>query len=369
MRVLIASKILVVSAYRDKLRRIAQHPGIDRLTVVTPPAWREPGGRTLMFERSTSPEPFDLRIAPIAFNGQYHVFFWPSLARIIRETRPDVVHLDEEPYNLATAHGVWIASRADAACVFFTWQNLLRRYPPPFRWMEQYVYRQTAHAMAGSADALDVLRRKGFRGAGSVVPQFGVDPDLFSPGESPTNGPPTIGYIARLVEEKGVLVLTDALAGLPGNWRLHVIGSGPLETQARQRVADLGYADRVTWERGVASTAIPARLRQFSVLVQPSLTRSHWKEQFGRAVMEAMACGVPVIGSDSGEIPHVVGDAGLLVPEGNSAALREALSRVLNDGDRRQEMARAGRERVLERFTNARIADETVRAYADAHGR
>lgn len=367
MRVLIASKILVVSAYRDKLRRIAQYPGIDRLVVVTPPAWDEPGGRTLTFEPSHTNEPYELRIEPIAFNGRYHFFFWPGLGRIMSEVRPDVVHLDEEPYNVATAHGAWLASRVGAASVFFTWQNLLRRYPLPFRLIERYVYSQTAHAIAGSQAALGVLRAKGYRGRGSVIPQFGVDPKLFAPTGTPGSGPPTIGYIARLVEEKGVLVLLEALAGLAGEWRLHVIGSGPLESEAQRRAAMLGFADRVTWERGLVSTEIPDRLRSFTVLVQPSLTRPHWKEQFGRAVMEAMACGIPVIGSDSAEIPHVLGEAGLLVPEGQPDALRAALARLLADAELRQELGRRGRARVLANYTNERIAEETVRVYADAH--
>src|SRR6185312_482912 len=99
----------------------------------------------------------------------------------------------------------------------------------------------------------------------------------------------------------------------------------------------LGLSERIVWERSVVSTHIPERLRTFSALVQPSLTRSHWKEQFGRAIMEAMACGVPVIGSDSAEIPNVIGDAGLVVPEGDPHALRDALQRVLGDARLRLE--------------------------------
>ena len=114
------------------------------------------------------------------------------------------------------------------------------------------------------------------------------------------------------------------------------------------------------------STLIPERLRTFSVLVQPSLTRRNWKEQFGRALMEAMACGVPVVGSDSAEIPNVVGDAGLIVPEGDPRALREALARLLGDAELREDLGRRAAPRVLECFTNARIAEQTVRVYRPA---
>ena len=299
-------------------------------------------------------------------NGSYHLFVWPRLGRVLREIRPDLVHIDEEPYNLATAHGTWHARRVGARSLFFAWQNLLRPYPPPFSWFERSVYAHSAFAIAGSRDALGVLRAKGYCGPGAVIPQFGVDPSLFSPATSPPPGPPVIGFISRLVEEKGIFVLLDALHGLGGNWRLHVIGTGPVEDIARQRAKDLGFGDRVTWERGVRSTEVPDRLRTFTVLVQPSLTRRHWKEQFGRTVMEAMACGVPVIGSDSAEIPNVLGDAGVVVPEGNADALQAALARVLAEPELRCELARRGRARVLECFTHARIAEQTLAAYRTA---
>jgi glycosyltransferase involved in cell wall biosynthesis len=367
MRVLIVSKILVVAAYRRKLDEIAAQPGIERLTVVTGPEWKEPGGRALAYEPSEGRHEYELRVEPIWFNGSYHMFLWPSLGRILREVRPDLVHIDEEAYNLATAHATRLSRRLGTPSLFFTWQNLCRSYPPPFRWFERSVFSSSSFALAGSGEALDVLRMKGYCGPAAVIPQFGVDPTLFVPGEPAAHaGPPVIGFIARLVEEKGVFVLLDALARLRGEWRLHVIGSGPVEGAARRRAERLGIGQRIEWERGVPSTAVPERLRGFTVLVQPSLTRRHWKEQFGRAVMEAMACGVPVVGSDSAEIPHVVGDAGLIVPEGDPRALRDAIARVLIDADLRRDLAERGRARILERYTHRRIAEQTVEAYRSA---
>jgi glycosyltransferase involved in cell wall biosynthesis len=363
LKVLIVSKILVVAAYRRKLEEIAAQPEVTRLTAVTGPVWREPGGRHVKFEPSAATDAYDLRIEPIWFNGSYHLFVWPWLWRVLREVRPDLVHIDEEPYNLATAHGTWLAKRSGARSLFFTWQNLQRRYPPPFNWFERSVFEHSAFGIAGSQEALQVVRSKGYCGPGAVIPQFGVDPDLFFPAASPPDGPPVIGFLARLVEEKGLTVLLDALSGLTGEWRLHVIGKGPLEAAARLRSVQLGIGERITWEPGVASVEIPERMRGFTLLVQPSLTRHHWKEQFGRALMEAMACGVPVIGSSSGEIPQVVGDAGVIVPEGDPLELRHAISRLLADADLRRDLARRGRQRVLDCYTHARIAEQTVSAY------
>jgi glycosyltransferase involved in cell wall biosynthesis len=366
LKVLIVSKILVVAAYRRKLEAIARRPEIDRLVAVTGTEWREPDGRRIRFEPSPTSDRHDLRVERLWLNGSYHLFLWPRLGRILREVQPDLVHIDEEPYNLATAHGTWLTRRFGARSLFFTWQNLLRQYPPPFSWFERSVFARSAFGIAGSQEALEVVRAKGYCGPGAVIPQFGVDPDLFFPAVTPPSGLPIIGFIARLVEEKGLLVLLDALAGLTGEWRLHVIGTGPLEPLARRRAEQLGFATRVTWERGVPSTDVPERLRRFTVLVQPSLTRKNWKEQFGRAVMEAMACGVPVIGSDSGEIPQVIGDAGLVVREGDPHGLRDAIARTLADESLRRELAERGRRRVLECYTHARIAEQTVAAYGAA---
>jgi glycosyltransferase involved in cell wall biosynthesis len=366
LKVLIVSKILVVAAYRHKLEAIAARPEVERLVAVTGSEWREPGGRRWAFEPSTPTDAYDLHVEPIWFNGSYHLFVWPHLGRLLRAVRPDLVHIDEEPYNLATAHGTWLAQRCGARSLFFTWQNLLRRYPPPFSLFERSVFANSAFGIAGNAEALQVVRSKGYCGPGAVIPQFGVDPELYSPSACPPEGPPTIGFIARLVEEKGVFWLLDALSQMQGEWRLHVIGSGPLENDAKRRAEQLGLAGRIVWENGVPSTRIPERLRTFSVLAQPSLTRRHWKEQFGRTLMEAMACGVPVVGSSSGEIPNVIGDAGVVVPEGDPNSLRVGIERVLGDASLRRELAQRGRRRVLDCFTHARIAEQTVAAYRAA---
>jgi glycosyltransferase involved in cell wall biosynthesis len=361
------SKALVVGAYQEKLAALAARPEIDALTAVVPGSWREPGGRTLRLERRPE-RGYALRVEPIRFNGSFHLFYWPTLGRVLREVRPDLVHLDEEPYNLATAHGTWWTRRQRLRSVFFTWQNLLRRYPPPFSLFERFVYRHSAYAIAGNGEGVAVLRAKGYRGPASVIPQFGVDPALFSPRDDPAHEGFRIGYVARLTEAKGPHILLRALAGLDGEWRLHVIGSGPLAGELRALADQLGIAGRVTWEPSVPSTAMPDRMRTFDVLVQPSLTRPNWKEQFGRALVEAMACGVPVVGSDSGEIPTVVGPGGLVVPEGDPAALRAAIAELRADPERRRQLGRLGRRHVCDRYTYARIAEATVAVYRAALG-
>jgi glycosyltransferase involved in cell wall biosynthesis len=99
------------------------------------------------------------------------------------------------------------------------------------------------------------------------------------------------------------------------------------------------------------------------VLVLASLTGTAWKEQFGHVLIEAMACGVPVVGSDSGAISEVIGEAGLITREGDSASLAETLKRLLADIELRTRVGALGRARVEAEFTHARIAERTWAIY------
>jgi len=360
VRILMISKACVVGAYQKKLEEMARLPELE-LTVVVPPYWRDERG-TLELERQHT-EGYELIIEPMAFNGSFHLHFYPELGSQIRRVRPDLVHIDEEPYNLATAHALWLARRSGARTLFFSWQNLLRRYPLPFRMMERYVLRNVDYAIVGNKESSSVWRAKGYQGRLAIIPQFGVDPEIYLPAPRPSGRGFVVGYVGRLVEQKGVDLLLEALSGLEGTWRAYVLGSGP-ESQALQSQAQaLGLAHRVSFDAQIPSGQMPAYYHEIDALVVPSRTRPNWKEQFGRVIVEAMACGVPVIGSDSGEIPNVIGDAGLVFPEDRADILRAHLARLLGDPSLQRDLARRGRERILAHFTQAQVAAQTYQAY------
>ncbi|MBC7260148.1 MAG: glycosyltransferase family 4 protein [Chloroflexi bacterium] len=364
MRVLMISKACLVGIYQRKMEELARVPDMT-LKVLVPPAWNDRGGRVPLERAHT--EGYDLEAIPIAFNGNYHLHFYPTLGRHVRAFRPDIVHIDEEPYNLATWQAMRLSRAVGARALFFTWQNILRRYPPPFRWMEAYNYRHAAYAIAGNREAVAVLRAKGFSGPIAVIPQFGVDTERFAPDENLPDPalPFTVGFIGRMVPEKGVALLLEAMAGMDGDWRLVYLGDGPARAELEARAQAMGLASRVAFYSRVPSVEMPAYLRRLHALVLPSLTRPNWKEQFGRVLIEAMACGVPVVGSDSGEIPNVIGEAGLVFPEGDVEALRAALVRLRDDRDLRGHLAGAGRARVLAEFTHAQVAQKTYRVYRE----
>jgi glycosyltransferase involved in cell wall biosynthesis len=302
-------------------------------------------------------------VAPIRFSGHFHLHYYPTLPRILREIHPDVVHIDEEPYNLATYLGVRAAASDRIPALFFSWQNILRRYPPPFSLMERAVYRRVVHGLAGSEDGASVLRRKGFARPITVVPQFGVDPDVFSPGARGPDSAFTIGFLNRLTPAKAPMLMLKAFSMLPSDCRLYIVGDGPLRSRLEAEIVRGGFSRRVTLRPRIPSVMMPDLIRKLDVIALPSITTNSWKEQFGRVLIEGMACAVPVVGSDSGEIPNVVGDAGLVVPEGDVVSLAGALRRLYESVNLRQTLGERGRERVLSRYTHARIARLTSEAY------
>ena len=355
------SKACIVGIYQPKLEAIAER-GVD-LTVLVPPSWRDERGVQPLERAHTNG--YRLRAIPIRFNGNFHLHHYPTLAREMEAFQPQIVHIDEEPYNLATWQALRQARRLGAKALFFSWQNLARAYPPPFSWGERYVLRNVDYALAGTDSAAEVLRQKGNGGRLAVIPQFGTSPELFQPTAERPPRPFTIGYIGRIVPEKGVDRLLRAAAQLDGDWRLRLIGGGGGRAEMEALARSLGIGGNIAFSGQLPSTALPAEYHKLDALVLPSLTRPNWKEQFGRVLVEAMAGGVPVIGSDSGAIPGVIGDAGLIVAEGDVEALAKALRKLRDQPGLRADLIERGMARFLAHFTNERIAAATVDVYRE----
>lgn len=356
-RVLLVSHTYIVAANR---RKLAELGWLTDMIVLVPLRWRGLLG-VRHLEPSGDDEPYQLigRRAYFDSRALRHFYSPAAIWQLLRETRPKLVHVEEEPGSLTLFEFAALKLLFGYRLSFFTWENILRLTPVPA--IERFNLRQADGAIVGNLEAQQILRWKQFAGPLAVIPQVGVD----LPGDLKSDtlrdglglNQPTIGYVGRLVPEKGVDILLEAVAKLDINCQVLLLGRGPWRERLSDLARELGIDRRLVIVDAVPHDQVPAYLRCLDVFVLPSLTTPRWKEQFGHVLIEAMACGVPVIGSNSGAIPEVIGDAGLLFHEGEAEGLAEQLARLLADPALRAELARRGRERVLALYTDQQIAE------------
>jgi glycosyltransferase involved in cell wall biosynthesis len=296
-----------------------------------------------------------------------HVMRWGRELRALLAERWDVVHVWEEPYVLAGAQVArW---HRTGTLVYSTFQNLDKRYPPPLGWFERYVMRRADGWIAfGRTIEAALQNRPGYATLPRRVIPPGIDLSHFHEDSSERaavraelgvrEGDFVVGYVGRFVAPKGLSVLSAALDAADIPWRAVFVGGGPLESELQRWARRHG--ERVRIVTGVKHAGVPRFLRAMDLLALPSRTTPRWREQFGRVLVEGMACGVPVAGSSSGEIPYVIGDAGLVVPEGEVRRWTEALTSVCRDAALRDRLKVAGR---------ARAQGFSVTAVAHAHSK
>ena len=298
-------------------------------------------------------------VAPVpAFCSRpVHVMTYGLPLRTLLRQRWDLVHCWEEPY-VASAAQVAYWTRAGVPLVFATFQNIDKRYPPPFSWFERYTRSRAKGIVAYGQTVRAVLNARGWSSRPMRVIPPGVDTTRFAPDANAraavraalgwSDDTPVVGFLGRFVPEKGLLLLTSVLDRLSRPWRAVFVGSGPLEPDLRRWAAR--YPGRVAIETAVSHDDVPRWLNAMDLLVAPSQTTAQWREQFGRMLIEAFACGVPVAASDSGEIPHVVGEAGLIVHEDDAGGWLRTIDRLAGDAELRGDLARRGRQRALTTF-------------------
>jgi glycosyltransferase involved in cell wall biosynthesis len=361
MKVFAISHSSVVPGFRRKWEELARLPAVE-LTLLIPRSWPEAGARVTYREGrgpADGAPPYRIMSRWTPFTGIHALHFHPLLLLDMAGVKPDIVHVEEEPWNVSTLLAASFGRLLGARVIFFTWENVWRRYPFPLSVFHRAVLRLAHGAIAGNHEAYELLRRRGFGKPIDVLPQYGVDPpEVRRAGmRGPANF--TVGFAGRLVPQKGLDTLLDAVAGLPPHVQCLVVGDGPYRAHVAARAGALGLNGRMEITGSVPHDAVHDQLRRMDVLVLPSRTTARWKEQFGRVLVEAMALGVPVIGSTSGEIPAVIGDAGLLFPEGDAAELRDRIRRVMSDAGLRAELARRGSARTVAHYTNRAIAQAT----------
>lgn len=372
-RLLVVSHPAVVSVnqlvYRELMRR-----GWD-VTIVLPSRWRHDYAATALPPQHLEGMASSLLPTAVLFSGspQRHLYL-TSCRALCRKADPDIAFLEAEPFALPAAQWSFTLGRLGVPFGVQCYENIDRELPLPVRRLRSRVLRRAAFVAARSDSAAQLARAWGARGDVALAPPAVPSWDLTAksrPAPMPDR-PFTIGYAGRLVESKGLRDLLEAVRKLAAPVELLLIGDGEMRAELDGQPIP-GSNVRILSD--LSHDQMAAGYAQVDVLVLPSRTTATWKEQFGRVIIESLWCGVPVVGSDSGEIPWLIEltGGGVVFPEGDSDALARELGELRDDPALRERLAGKGRTAVEGLFSVSAATDSLeqilLRALAGREGR
>ncbi len=370
MRVAVVSHSCVVDMNQQVLVALRQVENTE-VGLLVPANWISDINGEALTPKFLPDVDFPVWAKPVVKPGHVTFHCYRSLPwKELKEFKPEVILSSQEPWSLSGLQAMWMAKKLGIPFLFQTNQNIYKNYPPPFKWIEQASYKAVATALAYSEEARQVLLQKGFTGNSTVVP-YATDVSRFQPTDSSElrkslglTGATMIGYMGRLVPEKGLDTLIDALKLCDEkrgktDVKLLFVGAGPEDEKLRAQAEAAGIAkDRLVFTGVVPHREAGRYMACMDIFVLPSRTMPNWKEQFGRVIIEAMACGVPVVGSDSGQIPHLIRDTegGLVFHEGDAADMADKLTQLLDNPAERARLAARGGAAVKARYTCEAVA-------------
>lgn len=346
----------VVALNRSLMRELNKSEHI-RVTVASPNYF---AGDLRKIHLEDEPMNSDLRVVGLDCYGtsSVHLFFYHpgQLKQLIKHKKWDYGYSWEEPYIVSGFQLGRAFAKNKIPFSLFTNQNIIKKYPWPFSTLEKQTLAACDSLWGCGPQVINTFLHKGYQGDSQIVPyfvstdrfkSFTVDEKKQSRFRFGLQDIKTIGFMGRLTEEKGCRLFLKSLESLPlsSPWQALILGDGPLKSEIQNWIHQKGLHDRV-FLKLMKHEEIPQILPVMDLMMCPSQTTSFWREQFGRMIIEAFACGVPVIASDSGEIPFVVGDAGVIVPEKSETLWQEALKDTLWDENRLQKMRAKGFERA-----------------------
>jgi FkbM family methyltransferase len=352
-RLLVVSHPAVLTVNQEVYAELARR-GIE-VTIVVPANWRHEyssGPLTV----TALPE-LEGRVRPLAValpgHPQRH-FHLSSPWRVLSQVRPDVVLIEAEPFSAVAAQWSLAAVSRGLAFGVQCAENLDRPLPAPVRASRERVLARADFVAARSESAAAMAARWGAAGAIAFAPHAVPVWDVVS--EAGARRAFTVGYAGRLVPEKGLDDLLAAMRRLDAPVELVLAGDGEMRSRLDGQAIP---GSRVRVLTGLRHDQMAGVYAGFDVLAVPSRTTPTWKEQFGRVIVEALWCGVPVVGSDSGEIPWLLAETGggLTYPEGDVDALADRLAALRADPAQRDRFGATGRAAVQRLFTVPRAAD------------
>lgn len=359
------------SINQKKAYELASIPGVQ-LRVVVPEIWKDPLW-TLRADSPSMDAPFSYVALPTFFNSNETKYIFRSIDVTIRDFKPDIVQVEEGPFSLSLLQVLLLRKilHQEFKVGFFTWIVNYKSPSPIGRKIAEFCLKEADYGVCGMYEGVDQLRTLGFKKPLFHLAQLGIDQndffkqDITSLRQKLGFGADTfvVGFAARMDPEKGLLTLIESASKLQGDWALLLMGEGTQKNEAESFCERLGISDRVRFAGTVPHSEFCPYVNVMDVWVSPSLTTSTWKEQFAWGALTAMSCGVPVIGSSCGEIPYVLGDAGLIFPEGDVSRLIDCLYKIKQDGNIRKILIDRGYKRVNENYTWKRLAEQTCEVW------
>ncbi len=358
LKILFVSHSSVTGYHQQKLVLMAKKHGAE-IILVTPPYWPEGGVDTPLYKGNNSIK-YETGKTFMLKKRFFH--FYLNSFEIVKKYNPDVVYIEEEPFVPPCMQFIKAAKKKGKKCVFFTWENINRKYNLLYKSIEKYCLGNSDAAVAGNNEAKEILRLKGFKAPVEIIPQYGINLEDFKPCVGFKSGVKEVVYIGRITPEKGTDILIQAAAGLP-DIVVNLVGTGKPEyvDKMKNLAVKLGISERVKFHGYMDRQTLNNFILNMQVLVLPSITTDSWKEQFGRVIIEAFASKMAVIGSSSGEIPFVISDAGLVFKEGDPNDLAAALNKIKNDEFLYEKLTDLGYKRAAENYTNEIIAEKILK--------
>jgi glycosyltransferase involved in cell wall biosynthesis len=363
-RILMISYTSFLQEFYQTLPREIARLSNSELKVLVPPYWKEMWNSGKKYLEKKFDPTYQIHIGKILFSGNLHfAFFISKLKKLLQTFKPDIIDIENEPFNAGTFQLVLLSRIYSplSKIILHASQHQYKNYPPPFNLFEKYTLKHADAILVRNSMAKDVLERKGYSGRLETI-THGVDIDAFKPfdpAKTNTQTKPVIGYVGSLVEQKGINHLLEAARNL--RCKILIVGDGP-EKDKLFRLSEELKID-AQFKPAASHKQVAGYMNQMDIFVLPSLTRPNWVEKFGRVLIEAMACGVPVIGSSSGEIPKVLDKAGLIFKEGDIEDLRDKILLLLNQPDLWIKLSKRGRERAVNIYSWKSIARRTVDIY------
>ncbi len=291
-------------------------------------------------------------------------WLFPDLHGIVHTIDPDFIFCIQEPWTFCAYHVLMIAKMFQKPFGFFTWENIIKTWPMPWRYMEGQVIKDAVLAVGGNKDACQILLQKNATHVVQEI-QTGLDVDLFFPEPKLITKdkvePKKLLFVGRLTEAKGIDVILRAFDKLPeGEYVLRFVGGrGESEPLIRQHPK---FGKDITLEPWMEHERLSSVYNWADVSLMPSIDTPMWIEQCGYALGESVLCHVPAITSTSKSIMDLWKDIPDIhfVQQGDI----DALVTMIKDDDI-YKPAKDGRQAVIEKYSVEKVGQHYIDMISD----